>query len=160
MLGLQLVEITVHAFQQSVVGYFCRVGNVREYRVYNVMVDGWQNLTYEPSSQFLPFLVDVLVASTTEVDSLEGASPLLPCGIYLQESHVARLPDDECLSRFQFVYVAGFDVERCLYDGSLAGKHEYLLVLVPECRTYAPRVAYGEHLSASRDAAHHVPSVP
>ena len=66
---------------------------------------------------------------------------------------------DECLACRQLLNVFTSEVKGCLQYSTLAGHGYHLVVLMPEGRTDAPRVAHGKHLAAARHAAHHIAAV-
>ena len=57
------------------------------------------------------------------------------------------------------MYVLSLQVEARLNDRTLRGQDHYFVILIPEGRTYAPRVADGKQLAAACHPAHHVASV-
>ena len=58
------------------------------------------------------------------------------------------------------MYLFQWCIEYRLYHGAFAGKHQYLVVPVPEGGAYSPRVAHGKALSAAGHSAYHVAAVP
>ena len=66
---------------------------------------------------------------------------------------------NQCLTRLEVLNVFSLQIEARLNDRALRCQHHHLVVLIPESRTDAPRVAHGKHLSAARQSAHHIATV-
>ena len=160
LLHLLLVQVVVQPLQHAVEGHLGGVGDEGEDGVVDVVVGCLQDAGHQLLSQQLAFAVDVHVAAAAEVDALEGAGTELTGLVDLHRAQAARLADEDGLSRLQFADAVGRHVEHGLYHRTLAGQHGYLVVLIPEGRTDAPRVADGKALAAARQAAHHVAAVP
>ena len=157
---LLAVQRLLKAAQHAVVGHFGRVGDEGEDGVGHVAVDGLRDALRQLFAKVLALLVDVEVGTATEIDTFERTRTLLASGQNLRQHHLARGVHHQSLAGFEFLYLVGFKVECRLQDGSLAGQHQYLVVLVPERRPYAPRVAHGEHLARARHSADDETAVP
>ena len=67
--------------------------------------------------------------------------------------------DDQRLSGQELADIPDFQVEGRLEHGTFAGQHHEFVVAIVKRRTDAPGIAHGEHLAASRQAAHHIAAV-
>jgi len=61
LLDFLLIHISLESVEQSIVGHFCRVGDVRKHRMADIIVDGFQYLRRELLAELLAFLIDALV---------------------------------------------------------------------------------------------------
>ena len=160
LLHLLLVEVVVQSLQHAVEGDFRRIGYEGEDSMVHIVVNGFQYVGYKFLTQQFTFPVNVHITAPAKIDALEGTRLHLARLIDLHGAHLAGLVDKHGLSGLQLL--DGFDrnIKGCLYHGTFAGKHRYLVVLIPEGCTDAPWVAYGESLSAAGKSAHHVSPVP
>ena len=110
-------------------------------------------------AQSLALLVDVAVGAPAEVDALKRAGAQFLGGHDLLQMTLSVAADNERLAGLKLTDVLSLQVKRRLQYGALAGNGHHLVVAIVEGRTDAPRVAHGEHLARSRQAAHHVAAV-
>ena len=148
-----------HAVGHAIESHLCRVGNVGEHRVRHVAADGLADGRREQPAQLFALAVDVAVGASAEVDALEAALPCLLRRHNLFGAHLAAPLHRQHLPRQQFRNPVGIEVEARLYHRPFACHHHHFVVLIPEGRPYAPRVAHGKHLARACNAAHHVASV-
>ena len=127
--------------------------------MFGVAFHGFEDFVRKLVSQCLAFVVDVEVVATAEVDSFEGAGQVFLGFDNLLYDGFARCPDNDGLSRQQFVDFFGSQVKGGLQHGALAGTCHQFVADVIECRTYAVRVAHGKEFAASRESAHHISAV-
>ena len=110
-------------------------------------------------AQSFALLVDVAVGTATEVDALERAGAQFLGRHYLLQSAFAVFMYYQCLTWQQFMHVVTINIKSGLQHGALAGQGYNLVVAVVECGSYAPGVAYAEHLATTRQSAHHKTAV-
>ena len=153
------VHISLESPQHTIESHLCRIGNERENRMLDIIVYSLQYCVRKLLSKLFTFLVDVTVRTAAEVYTLERALAVTTPVEYLLDRTVTVFIYNQCMSRLKFMYVVTLYVECGLKNGALARKYYHLFVLVPESRTYAPWVSYGEHLAASGKSAHHISAV-
>ena len=159
LLDLPFVQMLREAVKHAVVSYLCRVGNVGKHGVLHVVVHGLQYRSCELFAQLLALVIDVAVGAPAEVDALERTCRVSSRRQDALDGTLAVPLHHQGRARFEFLHVFTLQVERCLQHGAFARQGHDFVVLVVECRANAPRVAHGEHLSASRNTTHHVASV-
>ena len=71
---------------------------------------------------------------------------------YLGECHISVLANSQRLPRKEFVNVIGLHIESRLNDRTFGSDNKHLIITIPECGTDAPRIAHGEHLTATRES--------
>ena len=111
--------VLAYAVHQTVVGHLGCVGYIREYRMLDVISDGWQYLLDESAAQLLAFAIDVGIASAAEIYALERACAQRLSLVDLFETNRAVLTRDECFTRLEFMYGTVVNVERGLNNRSL-----------------------------------------
>ena len=159
-LDLALAEVAFHAADQSVVGGLCRIGNEAENGGVEVVLDGFEDAGHQGLSQGDPLAVDVGVVAAGEIDPLEAAGrPLTWCADF-RDLTVTVAVDDERFSWLELFDVGRHGVEGGLDDRPFGGGHDHLVILVPEARADAVRIAGDERVATADDAAHHVAAVP
>ena len=158
-LYLLVVDITLKSAEHTIVGHLCRIGDERENGVSHIIVHRFQYGFGKQFAQFLALGIDVAVRTTAEIDSLKGT-----CGVSLAlqdavNAAVTVTTDNNSLAGLQLLHLIALYVERCLEHRALAGHGHHLVVAVVKGRTYAPRVAHGEHFAAAGEAADNVTAV-
>ena len=105
-----------------------------------VIMNGFQHLGSDESSQHLPLFVDLLIAATTKVDALKTAGLFIQWLATKLLLYRAFLLDDQCMSGCQFFHLAEGYIES-RHDGrTFAGGYHYFIVMIIIGRTNAIRI--------------------
>ena len=139
--------------------HLCRVRDIREDRMLYVTVDSLHDGRGQLFPQLLTFPIDVAVTATAEVYAFEAACAKLLLRDNLLQPIVTVPTNYDSLPRLQFPDIVGSKVKARLYNRTLRSNDDNLLILIPKCRTYAPRVANGKHLAAAGNATHHISAI-
>ena len=159
-LHLLSVQVLVQSFQHPVESHFRRVGDERKYSMTHLIVHCLQNLWYQLLTQHFPFPINVFVTTPTEVDTFEGAGGASFRTIDFRQAHFPVPLCQQCLSRQQLMYLFPRHINNRLYHRTLAGKNQYLVVLIPKSGTNPPRITHRKTLSTTGHSAYHVTTVP
>ena len=74
-LDLDAFEVIVHAFPEAIEGYFGSIGDEREDSIFQVVVDGVEDLPAEVIAEGYTFAIDLFVAAAGEIDAFETTGP-------------------------------------------------------------------------------------
>ena len=157
---LLLIEIFFKSLNHTIVSRFSCIGDIREHRVFHLIIDGFEDVRHKTAPHLLAFLVNVTIRSTTEVHALKRAGRQRLRLEDLFHTQLTVSACDEGLPGLELHNFVHFEIEGGLQHRALAGQGKNLVVLVPKRRTNAPRIAQHEGFAATRDAAHHITAVP
>ena len=154
------LTIFVEPFHQTEKRAFGRVRNVGEDRIFDVVVDAFENLRHEQRAEALAFAIDVPVAAPREVDAFERAG--VDGARCRERFHLdaAVAADDQRVARFELLDVFVSQIERRLDHGTLGGRHDDFVVVVEVGGADAARIAHDERVAVSDHAGHRIAPVP
>ena len=159
LLGSGIETYSAHTVHHTVKSHLGGVGDVREDGVFHVTVNSLYDGGGEEFAQSFALSVDVAVGATAEVYPFKRACPFLLRLKNLLGEALTVVAYSDSLTRLEFVDGLSRDVEGSLDDRALTRYYHHLVVLIPEGRSDAPRVADGKHLARARHATHYVASV-
>ena len=124
-----------------------------------IIVDSLKNIWSEQLAQLLALTINIAIRTATEVYTLKRTSLNFFRLNDLCKRTFTSLVDDKSLTRLKLANIITLYVECGLQNRTLTCQHHKLIVLVIECRTYAPWVAHREHLARTRNSAHYVATI-
>ena len=156
----QLVEVVVQPLLHTEVGHLGGIGDEREDRMVEVMINGTKNRLHQVLTHPFPFLINIYIATPREVDPLKRAGAIGFGSYDLLRVPLASLIDEDRLASIQLMDLLHMYVHDGLDHGALRGQHDDLIVGVVESGTNAPRITYAERLATAGNATNHEPTVP
>ena len=157
---LQFVQVVVQPLLHSEVGHLGGVGDKREDRMVNVMINGTKDRLHQVLTHPFPFLIYIHIAAAREVDPLKRTGAIGLRGHDLLRAPLAQLVDKDRLAPIQLMDVFHMHVHDGLDHGALRRQHDDFIVGIIKGGTNAPWIAHAERLAATGDATNHEASIP
>ena len=160
MLRTDALAVFVQSFDQAEKSALGRIRNIGKHRIFDVVINTFQNLRHKLPSELLALAVNILVAAPREIDPLERTGPDRPRRGKRIDRYLSVASHDQSVARRQLPDIFVPEVECRLDHRALRSGDDDLVVAIVERRTDSGRVPHDKRVAMADHPRHRISPVP